>query len=196
MPDQPPIFSPALAEALVFAADIHGSQRRKSGPGEPDGPSYLGHLLGTAALVIEDHGSEAEVIAALLHDSIEDTATTAVELAERFGEEVAGIVEGCTDSDQHPKPPWRDRKERYLTHLQAASPSVLRVSNADKLYNARTILADLRRLGPRLWGRFNAGKEETLWYYTELARIFSERNPGYLADELNRVVTDLRGLAS
>ncbi len=72
---------------------------------------------------------------------------------------------------------------------------MLRVSNADKLYNARTIVADLRASGDRLWERFNAGRDDTIWYYTELARIFSERNPGYLADELNRVVADLRSLA-
>jgi (p)ppGpp synthase/HD superfamily hydrolase len=190
-----PIFSDRLEDALSFVVRVHGTQRRKTGPGEDDGPSYLGHLLGTAALVIEDGGSEDEVIAALLHDTIEDTDTSETDIATRFGREVATIVAGCTDADVKPKPPWRERKERYLAHLSSAPRSVLRVSNADKLYNARTILADVRELGDVLWVRFNVGKEGQLWYYAELARTFREHNPGFLADELNRVVDDLRNLS-
>lgn len=186
-----PVFSKRFGEALRFTVKIHGAQRRKTGPGEGDGPSYLGHLLGTAALVIEERGSEDEVIAALLHDSIEDTDTTAEDLRKRFGPVVADIVVGCTDAHEKPKPEWRLRKERYLAHLPSASPSVLRVSNADKLYNARTILADLRQHGDGLWRRFNVGAEDTLWYYEELVRIFLEHNPGYLAEELDRVVAEI-----
>ncbi len=153
-----PVFSSKFDEALRFVVDKHGAQRRKTGPDEPDGPSYLGHLLGTAALVIEDGGSEDEVIAALLHDTIEDTDTTEADLAERFGREVAAIVAGCTDAHEQPKPPWQERKQRYLAHLASAPPSVLRVSSADKLYNARTIVADFRALGATLWERFNVGR--------------------------------------
>ena len=195
MTDTAPIFSEALGRALAYTMELHGAQRRKSGPGEPDGPSYLGHLFGTAALVVEDGGSEAEVIAALLHDSIEDTDITEVELGDRFGSEVAATVAGCTDATETPKPPWRDRKERYLEHLPSASASVLRVSNADKLYNARAILADLRRVGGRLWERFNAEKDDILWYYRELSRVFCARNPGYLADELKRTVNEIHHVA-
>lgn len=196
MTDQPAIFSEALDRALSFTVEIHGAQRRKSSGGEQSGPPYLGHLLGVAALVIEDGGSEEEVIGALLHDSIEDTSTTAKDLTERFGAEVAAIVVGCTDADETPKPPWRERKERYIEHLPSASPWVLRVSNADKLYNARTVLADLRDVGDEVWNRFKGGKEGTLWYYATLREIFSRENPGYLADELSRVVAQLERLAA
>jgi GTP pyrophosphokinase len=185
-----PIFSEALGDALQYVLQIHGTQQRKTGAGEKSG-----HLLGVAALVIEDNGSEAEVIAALLHDSIEDTEATAAYLEQRFGPQVAAIVVGCTDAEESTKPPWRQRKERYLAHLPSASPSVLRVSNADKLYNARTIVADVRQLGDRLWDRFNTDKDETLWYYRELSRIFAESNPGYLADELRRTVEQMHRLA-
>ncbi len=142
-----PVFSSRFTEALLFAVDVHGAQRRKTSTGLSDGPSYLGHLLGVAALVIEDGGSETEVVAALLHDTLEDTETTDQDLRRLFGAEVEAIIVGCTDSQQTPKPPWRERKEQYLEHLSAASPSVLRVATADKLYNARTILMDLRRHG-------------------------------------------------
>jgi (p)ppGpp synthase/HD superfamily hydrolase len=186
-----PVFSPAFTDALLFVVDAHGADRRKTAPGEPPGPSYLGHLLGTAALVIEDGGSEAEVIGALLHDSIEDAGVTEAELEDRFGPDVAAIVVGCTDSVERPRPPWRERKEGYLAHLESASASVLRVSNADKLYNARAILADLRRVGDRLWDRFKPDKADNLWYYRELGAAFSRLNPGDLADELKRTVDEM-----
>src|SRR5262249_1510050 len=107
-----------------------------------------------------------------------------------FGDRVAGIVRECTDSDEDPKPPWRARKERYLEHLADASPSAIRVSCADKLHNARSLLRDHRRMGDRVWGRFNASREETLWYYRELVRAFAARGAG-LSDDLARVVREL-----
>lgn len=189
------VFSDKFTEALLYAVGLHGAQRRKTSLGASDGPSYLGHLLGVAALVIEDGGTEAEVIGALLHDTIEDTDNTGAELGRRFGPEVAAIVVGCTDSHGEPKPPWRERKQGYLEHLSESSPSVLRVSNADKLYNARTILSDLRNTGNDLWDRFSGGKDGVLWYYSALSSTFATVNPGTLADELQRTVTEIVGLA-
>ena len=78
---------------------------------------------------------------------------------ERFGENVLAIVEGWTDTDQTPKPPWRARKEDYIAHLDEASPSVLLVSLADKIHNAGSILRDLRNEGDSVWSRFTGGRE-------------------------------------
>ena len=106
------------------------------------------------------------------------------------------IVDGCTDTDRIPKPPWRARKQRYLARLRHEPRDVLRVSAADKVHNARTILADYRARGERLWGRFNGGREGTLWYYRTLVRRFRSRRVGFLADELDRVVSELERLAA
>ncbi|HLE78506.1 MAG TPA: HD domain-containing protein [bacterium] len=183
---------PRFRSALAFAARLHEKQHRKG-----TGTTYVGHLIGVAALVIEDGGSEDEAIAALLHDAIEDQGGERVrrEIRRRFGPRVARIVEACTDTDQIPKPPWRPRKEEYLHHLQSAPKSVLRVSLADKLHNARAILADYRRLGDRLWRRFKGKRAGTLWYYRELARLFARRKPGPMAEELARTVRELERLA-
>lgn len=75
------------------------------------------------------------------------------------------------------KPPWLERKEAYLEHLRVADPSVLRVSVADKLHNARAVVTDLDALGPEVWARFNAGPAEQSWYYRSLLEIFQERVP-------------------
>jgi (p)ppGpp synthase/HD superfamily hydrolase len=91
-----------------------------------------------------------------------------------------------------PKPPALERKQLYLEHLEQADADTLLVSLADKLHNARTLLLDFRTEGPGVFERFKLSREETLWYYGELAKVYSRRKPGALADELRRVVTDLR----
>lgn len=175
-------------QALLFAAQTHRTQRRK-GSGTP----YVAHLLGVCSLVIEDGGDEDEAIAALLHDAVEDQGGEPMlaQIRERFGERVADIVLACSDTTVEPKPPWQERKEAYLTHLVDAPPSVLRVSLADKLYNARAILGDYLEIGDEVWKRFRAGRDSQLWYYRALADAFSAAAPGRLARELTETVDEL-----
>jgi (p)ppGpp synthase/HD superfamily hydrolase len=151
----------------------------------------VSHPLGVAALVFEGGGDEELAIAGLLHDVLEDTSASSGQLEEAFGTRVTHIVEACSDTQEKPKPPARARKERYLEHLQTADPDTLLVSLADKLHNARTLLLDFRTGGPVVFERFHLSQEDTLWYYSELARTYCARRPGGLADELARVVADL-----
>ena len=181
--------SARYTDALTFAAEAHHGQLRK-GTSIP----YLSHLLAVSGLVLEHGGDETEAIAGLLHDAIEDVGAHLREpIRERFGAEVLVIVEGCTDADVQPKPPWRARKEAYIAHLRHAPPPVLRVSAADKLHNARCILADYHAHGPALWRRFNASAAETAWYYTAVADILAAAGaPPTLVGELGRTVEALR----
>ncbi len=178
-------------EALLYAATLHAAQVRK-GSQSP----YLAHLLGTAAIVLEHGADEDEAIAALLHDAVEDQggAATGQQIRRRFGSRVAEIVDGCTDADTRPKPPWRERKETYLANLLTADASVHLVSAADKLYNAHSIVADYRLLGESLWERFTGRKSGTLWYYREVATVLGRVWPGPLVDELARTVEELERL--
>lgn len=165
---------------------------------------YISHLLAVAGLVLECGGGRDEAIAGLLHDSIEDCGpkypggvTVLREVLEsEFGPTVLQIVEGCTDADTHPKPPYRERKERYIAHIRSTSPAVRLVSCADKLHNARAIVADLRALGNALFDRFNGGRDGTLWYYDTLATEFEQGGPQALAAELRRAVDTMKALAS
>lgn len=178
-------------EALVLAAQFHARQLRK-GTTIP----YISHLLAVTSLVLEHGGNEDEAIAALLHDAVEDQggANARAKIRRLFGENVAAIVDGCSDTDQMPKPPWHERKERYIAHLRAASPSVRLVSAADKLHNVRSILADYRIIGEALWSRFNGGKAGTLWYYRSVMDVLRETGPSSLVDELDRTLTELERL--
>jgi GTP pyrophosphokinase len=179
-------------EALTFALRLHAGQYRK-GTAIP----YATHLLSVAGIALQHGASEDEAIAALLHDAVEDQggARTREEIRRRFGDKVAAIVDGCTDAEVIPKPPWRPRKEAYIAHVRKASASVRLVSASDKLDNARAILADYRVLGESLWKRFHGGKEGTLWYYRELVKAFRENGAQPLIDELDRVVTEIEHLA-
>lgn len=183
------LLTPKLAEALDYAITLHRYQARK-GSGIP----YVSHLLSVCALVLEHGGTETEAIAALLHDAAEDQGgyETLEEIKSRFGEAVADIVLACSDSITEPKPPWRERKEAYISHVRNADSSVALVSAADKLHNARAILADYRVLGDDLWQRFNAGPEDIQWYYSSLARAFGETQaPDALVADLKNTVETL-----
>jgi (p)ppGpp synthase/HD superfamily hydrolase len=178
-------------EALDYALELHRYQQRKGS----DIP-YIAHLLAVSSLVLEDGGDEEQAIAALLHDAPEDQggAKTLEAIRQRFGEGVADIVHGCTDTYESPKPPWRQRKEAYLEHLQSASEEVCRVSLADKLHNARSLLTDLLRCGDDVWERFNGGKEGTLWYYRSLLQVFRSRSQSPLVAELGFVLQRIDSL--
>jgi (p)ppGpp synthase/HD superfamily hydrolase len=180
-------------DALVYAAQLHATQKRK-GTEIP----YVAHLLGVAALVIEAGGDEDEAIAALLHDAVEDQggAHTRETIRRRFGDRVTRIVDGCTDTDIVPKPPWRERKEQYIAHVLHAPADVRRVSVADKLHNARSIIADLRRDGPSTFERFKGGRDGTLWYYRALLEAYQAAGADPLVDELARVVGEMEQLLS
>lgn len=192
------MLSQRIDAAVVLAHRVHRLQTRK-GTQIP----YLAHLLGVTAIVLEYGGSETEAIAALLHDTIEDApadiAAAGVRklIRESFDEDVLEIVEHCTDSDVQPKPPWRERKTRYLAALEHAPASALRVSAADKLHNVQSLIRDYRAHGEALWGRFNpeAGRAGILGYYRALAEAFKVRMPGALAEDLDRAVTTLEVLA-
>ena len=186
MVGQDAVVSRRIADAVEFAVCAHGDQVRK-GTSIP----YVSHLFGVAALVLEGGGDEDLAIAGLLHDVLEDTSATATKVEEAFGPRVAAVVEGCSDTQEKPKPPALERKQLYLEHLEQADADTLLVSLADKLHNARSLLLDFRTEGPSVFERFNLSREKTLWYYGELADTFSRRRAGPLADELKRVVAEL-----
>ena len=178
-------------QALVYATRLHAAQIRKA-----TGVPYITHLLSVTALVLEDGGNEDEAIAALLHDAVEDQGgkATRAEIYRLFGEQVVAIVDGCTEFDSLPKPPWRERKQRYLEQLHQGSSSVRRVALADKLHNARSLLSDYRQQGDEIWSMFGAGKEGMLWFYHSLLWVYRSTGSNPLVEELARVIGEVEQL--
>lgn len=184
-----PLLGPAFDRALALASQLHRNQTRKG----TDIP-YLSHLLSVAALVIESGGDEEEAIAALLHDALEDCPDqiSAEGLEKAFGARVRRLVEACTDTPPGfgggPKPEWGTRKSDYIRRV-ASGEIPWRVSLADKLHNARSILRDHRVHGDAVWERFSASSSDTLSYYRSLAEAYRAAGAsGHLLEELERVV--------
>ncbi len=193
MSKREPFLAQRFEDALVFAAQLHARQTRK-GSEVP----YISHLLSVTGLALEHGADEDEAIAALLHDAVEDQGgkETLREIGGRFGERVAQIVQECSDADEVPKPPWRERKEAYIARLSTVSPSARLISGADKLHNSRATLMDYRRFGEHLWGRFSATRNELLWYYRSVADILREFENSPLTEELHRTVSEMEALAA
>ena len=186
--------SPRLAEAFAYAERIHRGQTRKKSLAPA-----LSHLMAVASLVMENGGDEQEAMAALLHDGPEDCAgqQTLDEIHQLFGGRVAHIVAGCTDSMENPKPPWKGRKSGYIAHLAAADESTLLVSLADKVHNVRSLVVEYRTVEEELWQRFSATRDESLWYYASLLRVFEETGSSRcatLVQELAHALGELRRL--
>lgn len=178
-------------QAFQSALNLHKLQTRK-GSGTP----YIAHLMSVSALVLENGGDTDQACAALLHDSVEDQGgeETLTLIKSIFGDRVAAIVMDLSDSTTIPKPPWKERKEAYLTHLMSVDRDVLLVSIADKLHNVRSIIHDHKRVGENIWSRFTGKKLGTIWYYQSLSKIYLTRFPGPLSEDFSDLVDILSSL--
>ena len=196
MPDNISPLSDRMYSALQLAFPLHGRDSRKSSQ-----VPMIAHMFSVCALVLQDGGTEDEGIAALLHDALEDKPEqiNRKEIENRFGKKVLEIVEVSTDTpkDYHggPKPPWRTRKEAYLEHIRQTDPGLLRVTVADKIDNARAILADYHHIGSKVWDKFNAPQADQLWYYNAAMEAYQSVGfSGFLLDELRSLVEQMNKL--
>ncbi|MEY3615930.1 MAG: hypothetical protein RLZZ518_932 [Actinomycetota bacterium] len=200
MTKQPPRWVPGvvLHTAYRIAAREFATISRKGG----DIP-YLAHLLAVSALVIEHGGSEEQAAAALLHDVLEDSQVSPVQLGDQLieagvprdsAERIVALVQGTSDGEhgqERSAATWRERKAAYH-RLLAAKPSddpSLLVSLADKVHNAESTLVQVRagETVSSIFAQFNAGPVDQQWNYAGLHATFvqhAERNPA-----LQRLVT-------
>lgn len=187
--------------AVDYARHLHIERRKGT-----DIP-FMAHLLGVASLVMGEVGhvsfpiTEDMVIAALLHDAVEDHGgiPRLRDIEHNFGHKVASMIEGLSDSfEEEPtsKTPWPERKMTYIDRLRKEPPEVQLISAADKLYNARAILGDYRDIGPQVWQRFKRGRNDQLRYFNSLLTVFKSSGFGRIVEELERVVGELDHLSA
>lgn len=200
-----PLLTARFDAALHYATRHHARQLRKGTP-----IPYAAHILAVASLVLEMHGDEDEAIGALLHDVVEDGGGRAAlaEIEASFGAAVAAIVAANSDTldpgaeGDEGRAGWYARKRAYVDGFPAKAPAALRVSLADKVHNARSILLDYRTHGDALWARFGQGLGlATRVYYRELAAAFERERDRLGAaacpyvEELRRTVDAITALA-
>jgi (p)ppGpp synthase/HD superfamily hydrolase len=178
-------------EALVLASSLHRDQVRKA-----SGVPYVSHLLAVASLVLDEGGSEDMAIAALLHDAAEDQGgeETLAGIAAAFGARVARWVRQASDTFELPKPQWEPRKRHHMAAIPMADPEARLIMLADKVHNARSIVADHARVGPEVWERFSVPRERTVWYYQSLLDVFERDLSPVLYDALHDCVRRMKEL--
>lgn len=201
MPEKRLHLTDRFTKAVDYARILHIERRKGT-----QIPS-MAHLLGVASLVMGEAGqvpfpvTEDMVIAALLHDAVEDHGgmPRLNDIRANFGADVARMVEGLSDSfaeDSNSKEGWEARKRAYIDRLRHEPADVRLVSAADKLYNARTILDEYRTIGPQVWERFKRGRDLQIWYFQELIKLFKSAGTNRIVDELSRVVAELERLSA
>ena len=172
--------SKTLFDAIEFAAQAHAQARQcRKGTNIP----YIVHPLGVAKTLIEYGCPEAVVIAALLHDTVEDTRVAIEEIERRFGRKVARLVTGASEPDKSDT--WENRKRHTINYLATAPVDVVLIAVADKLDNIRAIREDYEKLGEKVWSRFNRPKADQQWYFRSLAKVFHKRLKGRPAAALS-----------
>lgn len=188
------LYSAKVGEALAYGADLHSGQARK-GKDEP----YLSHILMVAALTAHYGGDEEQIIAAMLHDAVEDCGgpPVAEEIRSRFGDRVATIVLDCSDAAPLPgeaKAPWEQRKRRYIDGIRIPSGSGARLVEAcDKLANLRDIVEDVALYGDAAFEHFKGGRQGTLEYYATLGEVLLPQVPR-VRPEYDRLFARLKEL--
>ena len=163
-----------IEEAIEVAAEAHQGQYRK-GTRTP----YITHPYAVGLILMEAGCPESMIIAGILHDTVEDTDLTLAFIQERFGEDIARIVDGCSENKALR---WRARKTERIEALKNASPEVCTVTCADKLHNLRTIISEYDVIGAAIWERFHGEVEDQAWYYRSVLDAISERDAALQKD--------------
>jgi (p)ppGpp synthase/HD superfamily hydrolase len=182
------MYSQRLERAIRIMLQAHAGQLRKADPQVP----YATHPFHVALMVREAGGDEDCVIAALLHDVLEDTDVTPEDLEESFGSRVAAIVREVSEDKTLS---WEERKARMVDHLRNASPEACLVAAADKIHNLETLVDAHRRFGDVIWTAFRRGPGPTVRFHRQALDAIRGRIPERLETTFVRAVTSAEELA-
>lgn len=169
--------------AIEFAAKAHKDQLRK-GTQLP----YLVHLFEVGLILAQNGADEDTIIAGILHDTLEDTATTAKEIAEVFGQDIATLIEAESENKALT---WHERKQATLDHLSVSTNEKAKmIACADKLSNLRGIVAAYSQIKDKVWDRFKKGYEDQKWYYTGIADALSSLDKKPMYEEYKKLCSE------
>lgn len=166
-------YSEKVNLAIEFAAKAHDQQYRK-GTKIP----YITHPFMVGSLLQQTSCREEVMIAGYLHDTLEDTEVTELEIALLFGKDVLALVKGVSEPDKTLS--WEKRKQQTITFLsKEASLEMCMIACADKFHNIKSIEIDFAIEKEAVWARFKRGKVQQGWYYRELVKVFKQRIPDF-----------------
>lgn len=166
------IFNKKINQAVEKATRLHDGQKRRDGE-----LAYIIHPLSVALIISEYTQDEDVIIAAIMHDTIEDTPYVFAELERDFGERVANIVHGVTEEHLHNghQLSWKEKKEATHKVLETASEESMLVRAADSIHNLYSLLETYEVQGDELLKRFHASIEEKLEHERKKLEIITRR---------------------
>ncbi len=172
---------------MVMAAQLHRGQRRKT-----DDIPYVSHPYAVAWIVSHYTDDEDIIIAALLHDVLEDVSGyTSQQMTEDFGPQVTTLVQQVTEPEKRPgmtpdeeRATWEERKHNFLDHLRHATPDALMIVAADKMHNMVSMVESYRRMGEAVWQKFNAPVQRRQWFHGAVVGIVQSKLGGELPTRL------------
>ncbi|MFZ0546430.1 MAG: HD domain-containing protein [Candidatus Promineifilaceae bacterium] len=188
--NQQSFYSPLVDRAIGFAAQKHEGQHRKIGS-----VPYIAHPIGVAMLLMRMGCRDEVIAAAVLHDTVEDTGASLQDIRKQFGQEVADIVDGCTELPRKFNN-WEERKQNMIEKLRHASLEVKLVVAADKFHNLQHITKSKKKEGSAVWEKFSRGPELQAWYYRAmldsiLANLPDTADQYPIFDQLPALINDL-----
>src|SRR4051812_35779376 len=164
--------TPQIKSAIQFAAKKHHGQLRHGREPLP----YVTHLFSVALLVAESGAHDDVVIAALLHDTLEDTETTREEIAAAFGEHVAKLIEWVSEDKSLE---WAERKAGYLAAMEKAPEEALLIAIADKVDNTESKMQEFEEEGEEFLAAWKQPQSAYLDFNARMLEIAQARMPGH-----------------
>ena len=183
-----------IEQALRAATILHKDQVRKGSVPLP----YVSHLFAVAMIAIDYTNDEDILIAALLHDTLEDTDYTPNELETDFGVKVREIVESLTEPQDTDKKtyPWKESKERYSKQLTKAPEEALIIAAADKIHNMRSMVEEYYDNHSRFQKDFSGSLEDRLTQYQKISNTLNRNLKSKILNEFNHVFTEYKNFIS
>lgn len=158
-----------INQAIMFATKAHEGQVRKV-----SGMPFIFHPLAVGCLLADAGEDEDVIVAGILHDTVEDTEVTLVQIRETFDDNVAELVDGCSENKALS---WEERKAETIAFLETASEKVCVVTCADKVHNLLVSVEGIKEQGEDFFVHFNKGYEDQKWYYGSIKQVLQTRIP-------------------
>lgn len=156
-----------INQAIIFATKAHEGQLRKVSQSP-----FIIHPLAVGCKLADAGADEDVVVAGILHDTVEDTDVTLDQIRDEFGDDIAELVDGCSENKELS---WEERKANTIEFLETASEKVCIVTCADKIHNLLVSVDGIREKGKDFFIHFKKGYEDQKWYYGSIKDVLQRR---------------------
>ncbi|MFA6253503.1 MAG: HD domain-containing protein [Patescibacteria group bacterium] len=175
-----------IEKALRVMLLAHGQQVRKT----DDSPYVIHPMMVAKKLARLGFGDEV-IAATMVHDVLEDTDYSEKKLRQELGDKVVDIIMSLTENKSLE---WETRKKKYIEAVKNAGPETKAISIADKIHNLESIIATHKKMGSKIWDKFNRGKEQKMWFENEMLKMFQATWESPMIAEYEKLLKEVEKL--